>query len=147
MRAHVSLVVAGIVAVSYHSRWAPAGPWWPERVTLAELRTGRSFQDGSARPSWCYRTPGLARAQQLAGLALRDLARQQAAEHALARCLSDPAQLARLIDLALFHGWAGLIATAWCAAADTRSPRHRENRSLAGLPRDHLTEAEHDWAP
>ncbi|MEO7193470.1 MAG: lanthionine synthetase C family protein [Pseudonocardiaceae bacterium] len=101
---------------------APAGPWWPECVTLAELRTGRSVQEGPARPSWCYGTPGLARAQQLAGLALRDLARQDAAEHALARCLSDPAQLARIIDPALCHGWAGLIATAWCAAADARSP-------------------------
>ncbi len=100
---------------------APAGPWWPERVTLAELRTGRSIQDGPARPSWCYGTPGLARAQQLAGLAVRNLARQEAAEHALARCLADPAQLDRIIDPALCHGWAGLIATAWCAAADARS--------------------------
>lgn len=48
--------------------------------------------------------------------------RQEAAEHALVRCLSDPAQLARIIDPALCHGWAGLIATAWCAAADARSP-------------------------
>lgn len=45
-----------------------------------------------ARPSWCYGTPGLARARQLAGLALRDLARQEAAEHALAstRCSTTP---------------------------------------------------------
>lgn len=101
---------------------APAGPWWPERVTLAELRSGRSVQDGPARPSWCYGTPGLARAQQLAGLAVRDPVRQEAAEHALARCLADPAQLARIIDPALCHGWAGLLATAWYAAADARSP-------------------------
>ncbi len=101
---------------------APAGPWWPERVSLAELRTGRSVHHGPARPSWCYGTPGLARAQQLAGHALRDPARQQRAEHALARCLADPVQLARIIDPALCHGWAGLIATAWCAAADAGSP-------------------------
>ncbi|MGH3868211.1 MAG: lanthionine synthetase C family protein [Pseudonocardiaceae bacterium] len=101
---------------------APAGPWWPERVSLAELRTGRSAHDGPARPSWCYGTPGLARAQQLAGHALGDPARQHRAEHALARCLADPVQLARITDPALCHGWAGLIATAWCAAADAGSP-------------------------
>jgi lantibiotic biosynthesis protein len=88
----------------------PAGPWWPERVSLAELRTGRSIHSGPARPSWCYGTPGMARAQQLAGRALGDHARQHRAEHALASCLSDPAQLARL------------IATAWYAAADALSP-------------------------
>ena len=102
-------------------REAPAGPWWPERVTLDELRTGRSVQGGPARPSWCYGTPGLARAQQLAGLALRDPARQEVAEHALARCLADPAQLARITDPAICHGQAGLIATAWCAATDALS--------------------------
>lgn len=100
----------------------PAGPWWPERVRLAELRTGRSIHCGPARPSWCYGTPGMARAQQLAGHALGDHARQQRAEHALASCLSDPAQLTRLTDPALCHGWAGLIATAWYAAADAISP-------------------------
>ncbi|MGH3126270.1 MAG: lanthionine synthetase C family protein, partial [Streptosporangiaceae bacterium] len=101
---------------------APTGPWWPERVSLAELRTGRSVHPGPARPSWCYGTPGLARAQQLAGQALGNLICQQMAEHSLARCLSDPAQLARITDPALCHGWAGLIATVWCAAADARSP-------------------------
>ncbi|MDQ2881891.1 MAG: lanthionine synthetase C family protein [Actinomycetota bacterium] len=101
---------------------AATGPWWPERVSLAELRTGRSVHPGPTRPSWCYGTPGLARAQQLAGQALGDPVCQQRAEYALARCLSDPAQLARITDPALCHGWAGLIATAWCAAADARCP-------------------------
>jgi hypothetical protein len=97
---------------------APAGPWWPERLSLADLRTGRPSQRGPARPSWCYGTPGLARAQQLAALARGDQARQAAAEQALAACLADPAQLARVIDPTLCHGWAGLTATVWYAAAD-----------------------------
>lgn len=99
----------------------PAGPWWPERVTLAELRTGRVTQDGPRRPSWCYGTPGIARALQLAGIALGDHARQERAEDALSRCLSDPAQLGRLTGPAVCHGWAGLLATGWHAAADARS--------------------------
>jgi hypothetical protein len=56
----------------------------------------------------------------LAGIALRDTDRQRAAEHALDRCLIDPAQLCRITDAALCHGWAGLAATTWCAAVDAR---------------------------
>lgn len=97
---------------------SPTGPWWPERVTWTELATGRCAQPGPRRPSWCYGTPGLARAQQLAGLALGDQDRWQAAEHAIAACLNDPAQLAQLTDPALCHGWAGVLLTAWHAAAD-----------------------------
>jgi lantibiotic biosynthesis protein len=100
----------------------PAGPWWPERISFAELRSGRATQSGPARPSWCYGTPGLARAQQLAGQATGDPARRRTAERALAGCLSDPAQLTRITDPALCHGWAGLIIIAWHAAADAISP-------------------------
>lgn len=101
---------------------APAGPWWPERISLPELHAGRPRQDGPLRPSWCYGTPGLARAQQLAALALGDRTRQQAAEDALTRCLADPVQLARISDPALCHGWAGLLMTAWHAATDAATP-------------------------
>ncbi|MGH3799917.1 MAG: lanthionine synthetase C family protein, partial [Pseudonocardiaceae bacterium] len=97
---------------------APAGEWWPERLSLTDLRTGRPSPPGPARPSWCYGTPGLARAQQLAALARGDQARQAAAEQALGACVADPAQLARVIDPHLCHGWAGLAATVWYAAAD-----------------------------
>jgi hypothetical protein len=97
---------------------APAGPWWPERISLADLRTGRPSQPGPGRPSWCYGTPGLVRAQQLAALARGDHARQAAAEQALAACVADPTQLTRVIDPNLCHGWAGLTATVWYTAAD-----------------------------
>lgn len=49
--------------------------WWPETISLSEWRTGAVRQPGPQRPSWCYGTPGLARAQQLAALALRLQAR------------------------------------------------------------------------
>lgn len=117
--AAIERICAWLDAWRHHT---PAGPWWPERISVTELRAGRSARSGPARPSWCYGTPGLARAQQLAGLALRDRARQHMAEHALARCLADPDQLARITDPAMCHGWAGLATTAWCAAADAISP-------------------------
>jgi hypothetical protein len=103
-----------------------AGPWWPQWITRDELRTGRPKQRGPGRPSWCYGTPGLARAQQLAAVATHDTARQQMAESALVRCLSDPAQLAQITDGSLCHGWAGLHQTAWRANQDARTPEISE---------------------
>jgi len=94
------------------------GTWWPQWITHQERRTGRPAQTGPGRPSWCYGTPGIARTQQLAALATSDLNRQQLAEQALATCLADPRQLARIGDLSLCHGWAGLLATAQRAAVD-----------------------------
>lgn len=102
------------------------GPWWPQWITRAELRSHRSAQPGPLRPSWCYGTPGIARAQQLAAIATGDAAGQDRAEDALARCLSDPAQLARLTSTGLCHGWAGLAQTAWHAAREARTPEIAE---------------------
>jgi hypothetical protein len=93
--------------------------WWPEMICAVELRSGAARQAGPGRPSWCYGTPGLARAQQLAGLALGDTRRQQIAEQALAGCVADEQQLAQLRDASLCHGWAGLLQTAWRVAADS----------------------------
>lgn len=118
----------------------PAGPWWPERLTLDEVRAGHPKRPGPNRPSWCYGTPGIARALQLAAIATDDQTLQQLAEQAIDRCLIDPQQMARLTDPALCHGWAGVFTTTWYAAADARSP------ALAShLP--HLLHALLDRAP
>ncbi|QTT78165.1 lanthionine synthetase C family protein [Streptomyces mobaraensis NBRC 13819 = DSM 40847] len=109
----------------------PAGPWWPEHLHLGELRAGHPAQRGPARPSWCYGTPGIARAGQLAALARRDIARQRLFEDAMARCLTDPVQLSRLTDAGLCHGWAGVYQTAWRAAHDAATPALRA--TLPGL--------------
>jgi hypothetical protein len=95
-----------------------AGSWWPEWITLADLRSGRPSQSGPARPSWCYGTPGVARAGQLAGIAAGDAHRQQTYEQALLQCLDDPAQQARITDGGLCHGWAGVFQTVWRAVHD-----------------------------
>lgn len=70
--------------------------WWPETVSATDQRAGTVRQTGPGRPSWCYGTPGRARAQQLAGLALADERRQHHAEQALAGCITDEGQLAQL---------------------------------------------------
>ncbi|MGH3921968.1 MAG: lanthionine synthetase C family protein [Pseudonocardiaceae bacterium] len=99
-----------------------SGPWWPQWITRDELRTGRVKQTSPLRPSWCYGTPGIARAQQIAAIATGDTSRQMMAEHALASCLSDPAQLRWITDTGLCHGWSGLYQTAWRAARDALTP-------------------------
>jgi lantibiotic biosynthesis protein len=129
---------------------SPAGPWWPERITLSELRAGRSAQTGPGRASWCYGTPGLAFAQQLAAIVLTDAARQERAEAALAACLGNTAQLARFIDPTLCHGWAGLVATVHRAAADARfHPLGNHLPALTDQLLDSLDTAEpaNGWPP
>ncbi|MFF5146725.1 lanthionine synthetase C family protein [Streptomyces sp. NPDC013157] len=119
--------------------------WWPGLVTRADHRRGALQHSVPGRPSWCYGTPGIARAQQLVGIALGDRDRQRRAEQALAGCLADDQQLAQLTDASLCHGWAGLIQTASRAAADAvddelaaRLPRLRarldEHLDHSGLP-------------
>ena len=92
--------------------------WWPYWVARSELRERRLEPRGPGRPSWCYGTCGLARAQQLAALATGDIARQRMAESALISALTDPGQLGAITDLSLCHGHAGLLHVASRAAAD-----------------------------
>lgn len=96
----------------------PTGSWWPPWITITELREGRPSRPGPGRPSWCYGTPGVARALQLAALARHDKRRQADAENILARCVTDPGQTALLTSLGLCHGWAGATAAAWHASRD-----------------------------
>lgn len=103
-------------------------PWWPETVSLAELRSQRPNAHHPHRPGWCYGTPGLARAMQLAGLALGDRERQQLAEEALAACIADDRQLSHLTDASLCHGWAGLVLTVWRVAGDSHDPHRLAGR-------------------
>ncbi len=99
-----------------------SGPWWPEWITPDEVHHQRLDQPGPLRPSWCYGTPGLVRAQQLAGQATGDATRRRTAEEALLGCLSDPNQLAQNTDKTLCHGSAGLFQTVWRVAADAHTP-------------------------
>lgn len=93
---------------------SPTGVWWPYYLTPHRWESGPTAGVSTKqRPSWCYGTPGLARAQQLAGLALNDPHRQAMAEQSMADCLRDTFQLNALNDLGLCHGWAGLMHCAW----------------------------------
>lgn len=99
----------------------PSGTWWPQWATREDLRWVIPAQRTPLRPSWCYGTPGIARAQQLAGRALGDTARQRLAEQAFTECVSDPAQIARLTTSGLCHGTAGVLATGRRIAQDAEA--------------------------
>jgi membrane-associated phospholipid phosphatase len=94
------------------------GPWWPYWITRPQLRGDSPVAAQPSRPSWCYGTAGVARAQQLAAIATGDLARQRMAEKALVGALADPQQRAMTTDLSLCHGYAGLALVAMRCAAD-----------------------------
>jgi len=102
------------------------GCWWPEHLGADDLHSGRSRQTSPSRPGWCYGTPGIARAGQLAAIALGDSTLQRLFEDALLACISDDAQLAQLTEAGLCHGWAGTFQTTWRAAADTATPALRQ---------------------
>ncbi|MEU9965419.1 lanthionine synthetase C family protein [Streptomyces malaysiensis] len=109
---------------SWLDRWQQqglAGPWWPYWITREQLGTGDPGI-GPSRPSWCYGAAGIARAQQLAALALGDTARQHMAEDTLLRAVTDPGQLDQTTDASLCHGFAGLVHLTQLAAADAINP-------------------------
>jgi hypothetical protein len=132
---------------SWEQRHVNGGAWWPQVVTLADLQRHTSSQPGPRRPSWCYGTPGIARALQLAGHALHDRPRQQRADAAFTACLNDGAQLDSLTDRSLCHGTGGLLATARCVAADAAEPltftaalqRHQDAVAAPDEPEGFLT--------
>lgn len=117
----------------WFDRWRQAGPdgvWWPQWLTRDELRAGRLGHQHIPRPSWCYGTPGIARAIQIAAIATGDHIRRAGAEAALASCLT-ARQVARLTDAGLCHGIAGLYQTAFRAAQDAADPAVTHHLTVA----------------
>ncbi|MFE4176944.1 lanthionine synthetase C family protein [Streptomyces sp. NPDC056909] len=94
-------------------------PWWPGYISMQQATDNHVHSGLRPRPSWCYGISGTARAQQLAGLALGDAARVRVAENAMLATLRDPLQLAKLPEIGLCHGLAGLLHAAWRMATET----------------------------
>jgi len=123
-------VTGHATAIGRISRWLDAwqqhtddgGTWWPQTISRTDLANGTLSQQRPLRPSWCYGTPGIARAQQLAAQALDDPPRQLRAEAAFISRAAFPPQARQLADRTLCHGTAGLVATARRIAADALGP-------------------------
>jgi hypothetical protein len=110
-----------VEAISTFAAWLDryGASYWS---SLADLDTPGTPEWAPVRQSWCYGLPGIARAQQLAALALGDSARRQAAEDTVEQILTDPLHLARITDSTLCHGWAGLLTLTRAVAADSPAP-------------------------
>lgn len=135
--------------ITHLTTWAQplkgGGTGWPECLPLDAYRQGPQPDAAPARASWCYGTPGIARALQLAALALNDDTARRLAEHTALQAATDPRQTGRIVDTSLCHGWAGLLLTTDRIAADAARPDLRE--ALPAL-RDRLTaETQHHPAP
>ncbi|MFD7583016.1 lanthionine synthetase LanC family protein, partial [Kitasatospora sp. NPDC059817] len=113
-------------------RWRD-GHAWPYWITRARLDGTVRTPLPPQRPSWCYGTAGLARAQQLAALAIGDQRLRHQAESALATALADPKALAATTDLSACHGYAGLAHIAHRAAADALPRNAARLHSAAAL--------------
>ncbi|MEU8246231.1 lanthionine synthetase C family protein [Nonomuraea sp. NPDC048916] len=106
-------------AIGVLARWLNrfGGFYW---ITHDQLSAAETPQASLARrPSWCYGDLGIARALQLAAIALGDSARRQAAEDIAMAALTDPARIGRITDASLCHGWAGLLTVTRAIAADS----------------------------
>ncbi len=108
-------------AIEVFARWLDAygACYW---TTYDELVASEPSEPQLVRQSWGYGQPGIARAQQLAALALGDSNRRQAAEATVLSTLTDPSHLGRIFDATLCHGWAGLVTIARAVAADSPAP-------------------------
>ncbi|MFE6894815.1 lanthionine synthetase C family protein [Streptomyces sp. NPDC057694] len=112
--------------IAHLTRWAQplngGGTGWPECLPLDTFLKGPTSGADPGRPSWCYGTPGIGRALQLAALAVHDDPARRLAEGAVFEAVTDPRQLAQLDDIALCHGWAGLLLAADRIGSDAVAP-------------------------
>lgn len=93
-------------ALDSHKREDIHGAWWPGWVAAHGPGGHPRRLDSAGPPSWCYGTPGIARALQLAGRALRDDALKQTAEQAMLSCVGRQSFKG---DDGLCHGRSGLV--------------------------------------
>ncbi|MFF9212863.1 MULTISPECIES: lanthionine synthetase C family protein [unclassified Streptomyces] len=113
-------------AITFLTAWAQPSSngriGWPDTVPLHAFVNGPISGTGPLRPSWCYGTPGIGRALQLAALTRGNEAARQFAEQVVLGSITDPLQLSQIQDATLCHGWAGLLLTCHRIASDAVSP-------------------------
>lgn len=134
------LVVPGqLEAIAVFACWLQrfGATYW---VTRLQALVGRLTATQLLRPSWCYGAMGIARARQLAALALRDNDQRQRAEDLAYQALTTPTIVEYTVDSGLCHGWAGLLQVSRAIAADSSAPTRFDElgqslaaRTAAGL--------------
>ncbi|MCH0566939.1 lanthionine synthetase C family protein [Streptomyces sp. MUM 2J] len=127
----LSLALRAGVTVDGHENAIRRICRWLDQIRQTDSRGLRWPQWISARgvapalpatPGWCYGTPGLARAQQLAAIVLEDGDRKRMVERALLYCLSNDHQIGQIANRGLCHGFGGLLRTVQRVAEDADDP-------------------------
>jgi hypothetical protein len=95
---------------------------WPTVLPLDALMKGPMGGIKPGRPSWCYGTPGIGRALQLAALARRNESARRFAEHVVLGSVTDSHRLSQVQDATVCHGWSGLLLTCDRMAGDATAP-------------------------
>jgi hypothetical protein len=93
-------------------RWVAedqAGIHWPGYLSLDHWAAGPARKVPRQRPSWCYGTPGVARAVQLAALALDRSDWHDLAHRSLLPLLALPLGAWEIDGPGLCHGWSGAL--------------------------------------
>ncbi|MEV2274872.1 lanthionine synthetase C family protein [Nocardiopsis sp. NPDC049922] len=112
-------------------QWSPgaqqAGEWqgWPGIVIPDEADEWFRPPVRPQRPVWCYGTVGIARALQIAGVALSRPEWMSVAVDGLVTVLDNPALTDLITDPTLCHGWAGVLHVSWRVAHTSGDPRLR----------------------
>ncbi|MGW7410881.1 lanthionine synthetase C family protein [Streptomyces sp. NPDC054863] len=121
------------------------GTYWPAHLDLDEYAAGPDALAAKAGwPSWCYGTPGVSRALQLAGRALGRADWTAAATDSLARLLVRPMDEWGVNDHALCHGWGGALHLLGLLNEDAADPRIE---SLRDAIAERLVDAYDEEAP
>ncbi|MEU4897343.1 lanthionine synthetase LanC family protein [Streptomyces sp. NPDC044780] len=108
--------------MSWRQEHPDTGPGWPGTVSAdQELAPARPVLEPQ-RASWCYGTPGIARALHLAGVALGEDAWVHTAAEAIRAVFARPDGLRGIDDPGLCHGLAGLARITGRMAGGATSP-------------------------
>jgi hypothetical protein len=99
------------------------GCYWPGNISPDDEIAGRADTPPTHRlGSWCWGTPGIARALQLAGRALGQPEWERTAVDAQRALFDRPEQDLQLPDAALCHGLGGLLVATDLIARDSGDP-------------------------
>ncbi|AXK36545.1 lanthionine synthetase C family protein [Streptomyces armeniacus] len=99
-----------------------SAPYWPALVTRDQEWAPVRPHLNRRRATWCYGTPGVARALQLAGTALGEEAWVQSAADGIRAVFRRPDGLQGVEEPGLCHGLAGVLQITGRMAADLDDP-------------------------
>ncbi|AJE81519.1 lanthionine synthetase C family protein [Streptomyces albus] len=108
--------------LSWHHEDGQGGGWWPRLVSARQEQAEPRPRVGAPVAAWCYGTPGVARALQLAGDALGEEEWVEYARNSMAALMRSPAALAGVEEPGLCHGLAGIMQITGRMATDLDDP-------------------------